>query len=194
MTGKKGVVWCIVGAVLFWSATGCSRSYSVAVSVVDQDGRPVPDAIFYAEAYRSRRTFDFLFAQTDAEGRAPGPESAPLTLEGRPGTKLAVAVLATGKAPVVVYDALGRVEANGLRFVLEDAATAGRWNPRLAQLAYPFGDEPKLRRRLDDDLARPLNQAFREAYAALGADGESVLPLEETKRAAVREFAKSMSP
>jgi hypothetical protein len=168
----------VLVAVAFISA-GCTGRRELRAVIQDASGRPIPGAVFYAEAYTNSGAFDFAFSSAGPSGEVPPAAGRPLSIEWAPGAKLALAAFAPGKQPMVVYDQLGRVKADGLVIPLQDLPATGlRWEPRVANLSFPFEDNPKLAARITDQKCAPLRKAFREAYALLGREG---LPRELTK-------------
>lgn len=177
-------------ATLLLGASACSSEQFLRARIVDGHGQPLPGAILYAEAYTREGAFDFAFARAGPAGEVPpagGPEAR---IAWRRGARLALAAFAPGKVPVVVYDPLGRVKADGIEMPLEDATDeAQAWEPRLARLSYPFEEQPALASRLRRGEYHDLRQAFRRAYAAL-SDGQlhAVLPAEREKIEAMQRL------
>ncbi len=163
------LLWLIA---LFVSA-GCAEHRELRAVIQDASGKPIPGAVFYAEAYNNSGAFDFAFATADPSGNSA------VAVEWKPGAKLALAAFAPGKKPMVVYDPLGRVNADGIVFPLRDLPSTGlRWEPRLANLSFPFEGDPKLAARVAAPQYQALRQAFWDAYALLGGVG---LPRELAK-------------
>jgi hypothetical protein len=176
----------IAAAALLALASSCTTQQELRAFVQDSAGRPIPDAVFYAEAYASGRAVDFTWCVSGPKGEVPPPGHAPLALRATPGAKLALAVMAPGKKPVVVYDELGRVRADGTVFNLKEVASGElAWEPRMGRLGFPFEEAPELAERAAaPELAR-LRAAFRAAYAAIPGTG---LPNERIKREALERL------
>jgi hypothetical protein len=189
-------------AVLFWAALSlaglngaCSSPYrELRANVLDENGKPVPNSIFYAEAWAQSKCFDFAWAKTGQNGEVPAAGAPPLKIRWRAGARLALAAFAPGKKPAVVYDELGRVRADGLTLRLVDLARADRqWEPRLAQLAFPFPDNPELAARAAAPTGADLLRAFQTAYATLASE-RVVLPQEQARQAALSRLAPAPEP
>jgi hypothetical protein len=164
----------IVAALAALAAAACTSTNPLRASVRDASGKPIPNAIFYAEAYDSGGTFDFVWAKTGENGEIP-----PTTIRWKRGAKLALAAFAEGKRPIAVYDELGRVKADGVDLPLSDLPETGlKWEPRLAKLSFPFEGQPELAERIAASENADLRRAFRDAYTLIGSQ---VLPEEQIK-------------
>lgn len=191
---RAGVLGLAAAATLLLGSSACSSEQLLRARIVDAHGQPLPGALFYAEAYTREGAFDFTFARAGAAGEVPVAGGPDARIAWRSGARLALAAFAPGKVPVVVYDPLGRVKADGIEMPLEEAADEGEaWEPRLAQLSYPFEGQPGLAARLRSSEYRALRQVFRRAYAAL-TDGQlyAVLPGEREKLEALRRLDEDL--
>ncbi|MEK7409738.1 MAG: hypothetical protein AAB225_32150 [Acidobacteriota bacterium] len=176
-------------------ATGCSTTQELRAFVFDQAGRPIPGALFYAEAYTHDGAFDFAFSLPGPNGAAPPSGHPPLTIRWRWGAKLALAAFAPGKKPIAVYDELGRVRADGIVFNLQDLPDKGlRWEPRVADLSFPFENAPRLAARAAAPECAPLRRAFRAAYEPLFAGEEPALPRQILKMRALERLVEIPTP
>ncbi len=184
-------IWVAFGYVL----GGCRNAEEITANIVDAANRPISGAILYVEAYDRKGTFDFAFAGSGAAGEVPASGQPTLRIRWRAGAKLAFAVFAEGKKPVVVYDQLGRIQPRGNVFELADLPEVGwRWESRIAELAFPFEDDPVLAGRAAAAHCVGLRQAFREAYRPLIDGEESVLPEEQAKIEALDRLEGLTSP
>ena len=172
------MIWIALGSVL----GGCRTVEEITANIVDANQQPIPGALLYVEVYDDEGTFDFAFGVSGGAGEVPASGQAPVTVRWRAGAKLAFAAFAEGKKPVVVYDQLGRTQPRGNVFELADSPEVGlRWEPRIAELAFPFENEPVLAGRAAVADCVELRRAFREAYRPLIEGEESVLPEEQVK-------------
>lgn len=187
---RRTVLALAVVAPLALASLACSADMELRAKIVDAQNRPLPGALFYAEAYTHDGVFDFAFGRAGLGGEVPAVGSPELHVAWRSGARLALAAFAPGKVPIVVYDQLGRVKADGIEMPLEDLpAKGGGWEPRVAQLAYPFENNPDLAMRLRRSEYRDLRRAFREAYAPLIAGEQpAILPAERAKIEALRRL------
>jgi len=135
----------------------------VRVTIVDGEGRPVPGALFYLEVRDADGPFAFEWRVAGQAGEVPDSAYEPLQVPWRPGSRVALAAFAPGHRPAVLRPDEPNPHTDGLVLRLE--ASAERWNPELAELAFPFEDTPALARDLDRTAA-PLLAAFREAWEA----------------------------
>ena len=167
---------------------GCTTAQELRVSVRDSAGRPIGNAVFYAEVHARNRPVDFAWSRSGKDGEVPPAGQASLEVKWPPGATLALAVMARGKKPVVVYDTLGRVRADGTVFELQDLPPGELyWDPRMGNLGFPFEDAPELAERLRAQANDGLRAAFLEAYARIAA-GHQVLPSERVKLEALRRL------
>lgn len=169
--------------------TGCTATQAVQATIVDEAGRPIPGALLYVEAYTHPEAFDFTYAASGANGEVPAASSPPLTLGWRRGARVALAAFAPGKKPTVLYDPLGNVAPEGMEIMLYDLPDEGRrWEPRLAQLSFPFEHIPELAARAALPEAEAVRRAFLAAYAPLAGGEETALPVEQEKLEALRRL------
>jgi hypothetical protein len=187
---RRALVALAVVASLALASSACSSDMELRAKIVDAQSRPLPGALFYAEAYTHDGVFDFAFARAGSGGEVPAAGSPELHVTWRSGAKLALAAFAPGKMPIVVYDQLGRVKADGIEMPLEDLpAKGGSWEPRVAQLSYPFENTPDLAARLRRSEYQDLRRAFREVYAPLIAGEQpAILPAERVKIEAIKRL------
>lgn len=185
---SRRVICLLWTACALVAALGCTSQQDLRVVVLDGAGRPIGDAVFYAEIHVGNHPVDFVWSLSGREGEVPPTGQAPLRVSWPPGATLALAVMAKGKKPVVVYDALGRVQANGTVFELEDLPPGDFfWEPRMGRLGFPFEDAPGLAERLRAPANERLRAAFLDAYAPIAA-GHEVLPSERVKLEALRRL------
>lgn len=194
-------VWCrtwlafTLAAPLIFSSPACSSHMELRAKIVDAQNRPLPGALLYAEAYTNNGVFDFTFGRAGSEGEIPAAGSSGIRVRWRIGAKLALAAFAPGKKPIVVYDQLGRVRANGIEMPLEDLSGKGQdWEPRVAQLSYPFESSPDLAERLRHNEYLDLRRALQQAYAPLIAGEQpAILPAERIKIEAIKRLEAAIS-
>ena len=182
--GKSFFCLSFVGfALLLLTAGSCSAVEQLRARIIDESGQPINGGIFYVEAYTENGAFDFAFATSGQQGEIPPSGKPALTISWQAGAKLAIAAFAPGKKPIVVYDQLGRVKANGVEITLSGLPRQGeRWEPRVAQLSYPFERNPELAARLATTSTVALREAFRAAYQPLLSGEEPVLSRREKEK------------
>jgi len=163
---------------------------------VDENGEPIPGAIFYAEAYtHDAGILDFAFAEAGSSGEVPPAGSGPLRVAWRPGARLALAAFAPGKRPTVVYDQFGRVDADGIVLSLE-ALSEGvmRWESRVAKLAFPFAGRADLTERISRPDAAALRRAFLAVYEPVATKEARPTPAEWDKYQVLKSVEESAAP
>jgi hypothetical protein len=187
------VAFSLLAAAMAWAVAlaGCGplrSSRDVRATILDENGSPLPGAVFYAEAADESGAFAFLAARAGHAGEVPDSAREPLKIAWRSGARIALAAFAPGRRPVVVQSTGERVETDGV--VLAFAAATElreRWEPQLVHLAYPFENEPELAALVEGPAYVFLREAFQEAYAPLAEKLASELtPLEAEKLAVVQ--------
>lgn len=169
-----------VAAVLCASCN--EATLAVSAQVVDTDGKPIPGALLYVEAYTGRGAYDFAWSRAAGDGRVP-PGGGRLALAARPSARLAVMVTAPGHQTVVLLDHTGALVGHDVRIELAKQSEAGAvWEPGLAQLSYPFEDQAHLAKRLGAAQHAELRRGFAEAYAGLDAPQANPLARELDKK------------
>jgi hypothetical protein len=176
----------LAGAIAL-SACGGPSTRDVRVTILDEDGAPVPGAVFYAEAYDADGPFAFLSAVAGMAGEVPDSAREAAKIAWRPGARIALAAFAPGYRPVVRRDPEGRVESDGALLVLRPAGPDGGWDPAVAELGFPFEGRPELAQR----AAAPEHDALR---AALRAAWDARRALPEPLTEAERRKASTLSP
>ena len=156
---------------------------NLSAVILDESGRPIEGALFYVEAYTHKLgVFDFAFGFAGAEGEIPASGSPPLSIGWRNDTRLALAAFAPKRKPIVIYDQLVRIEADGIELTLQKLPRPGlRWEPRIGHLGFPFEDKPALASRISRSDHEALCTVFQEAYAPLASGEESAVTREWKK-------------
>jgi hypothetical protein len=150
-----------------------AKTRDVRVTVVDENSRPLPGAVFYVEAVDDRGAFAFQWARAGLAGEVPQSAREPLKLPWRRGARLAMAAFAPGRRPAVLRETAGSIDSDGAVLELDPGRA---WNPDLARLAYPFEAVPDLAARLREPAAAPLVEAFRSAWAARSESTGAPIP------------------
>jgi hypothetical protein len=146
----------------------CTEKQLVQAKIVDENNQPIEDAILYFEVYDNNGTYDFGFAETDKNGETPGSGSKALYTEWNSDSHISLTAFSKGKKPVVLYDQLGNITATGMTITLYNLAGAKlKWEPRIAKLAFPFEDNQELFKKAAQPNAKPLRDAFYNAYKPL---------------------------
>ena len=156
---------------------------NLSAVILDESGRPIEGALFYVEAYTHKSgVFDFAFGFAGAEGEVPAAGSPPLSIGWRSDARLALAAFAPKRKPVVIYDQLVHIKANGIEITLQKLPRPGlRWEPCIGHLGFPFEDKPTLASRISWSDHKALCIFFQEAYAPLASGEESAVPREWKK-------------
>lgn len=173
--------------------TGASNNTkTLSARIVDETGRPIPGAIFYAEAYTfASGVIDFTFAKAGPNGEIPAAGTPAPTLGWHKEARLALAAFAPNRKPFCLYshNRQAAVEADGVALPLAPLPRKGlRWEPRLGQLGFPFEEKPELAQRLAQPDYSVLRAAFLKAYAPLANHEETATPQELKKL----EFLQAM--
>lgn len=147
----------------------CASEQELRAVIVDENGKPIPGGIFYAEAWQHPGAFDFVFAQAGTNGEVPAAGSPPLTIRWRSRANLAIAAFAPGRKPLVISDPLGRVKADGitLRLAAQNQSKPER-EFSLTKLSFPFEENPELAARVKASQYAELRRTFRAAYQPPG--------------------------
>ncbi len=150
----------------------CTEKQLVQAKIVDENNQPIEGALLYFETYNNNGTYDFGFAETDKNGETPGNGSGTLYTEWDSYSHISLTAFAKGKKPVVLYDQLGNITPTGMIIALQNLADAKlKWEPRIAKLAFPFEDNKILFKKASSPEAKPLREAFHNAYLPL-IDGD----------------------
>ncbi len=148
------------------AAFGCADLAStrdVRVSILDENSRPLPGAVFYVEASDDAGPFAYLWAVAGRAGEVPDSAREPLKLPWRRGARLAMAAFAPGRRPAVIAEREARIRSDGAVLVLEPGDA---WRPELEALGVPFDPQNPLAQRFEERSEAPLRDAFRTAWAA----------------------------
>ena len=151
-------------------ATACadlSSTRDVRVTVMDEDSRPVPGAVFYVEAVDAGGAFAWRWARTGSAGEVPDSAREPLKLPWRRGARVAMAAFAPGRRPAVLRETGSPVVSDGAVLILVPGPA---WDAELAELAYPFEPGTALAESLARPQNGPLRAAFRDAWATSPSD------------------------
>jgi hypothetical protein len=150
-------------AVLAGGCADVASTRDVRATVIDEDGTPVPGAVFYAEVRDADGPFAFEWRIAGAAGEIPDSAYRPLQLPWRPDARVAFAAFAPGRRAAVHVFPDGRPRTDGAVLTLPRADSG--WNADLAALACPFEDAPKLAALLREPANAPLREALRAAWA-----------------------------
>ena len=158
-----------IGSALALAAAACSDvapERDVRATIVDEAGRPLPGAVFWAEARDAEGVLGWLVAVAGQAGEVPDSAREPLKIPWSPGARLTLAAFAPGRIPAVVGGEEKRIRSDGA-VLTPRLPTDGQVPPVLDRLAFPFEDSPALASRLRQDPRWPvLAAAFREALTA----------------------------
>jgi len=163
MNNKKLFISAFITIALL--LTRCSLEKYLHASILDSEGNPVPDAIFYAEASTHETgAFDFIFAVPDEKGEI-GTKENPISIQWNPKAKLSVAAFAQGKKTEVIIDHSNVIIEHGIIFKLENIENnSSVWEPNLLLLSFPFENQPKLAQRIAQNQYQLLHKTFFDAY------------------------------
>ena len=143
----------------------CAPKKYLQASILDSEGNPVADAIFYAEAStHATGAFDFVFAVPYEKGEI-GTKDNPVSIQWNPQAKLSVAAFAPGKKTEVIIDHSNVIIEHGIIFKLATIENdSSSWEPNLLLLSYPFESQPDLAQKLTQDQYQLLNKTVLDAY------------------------------
>jgi hypothetical protein len=156
----------------------------VRVTIVDEDDRPIPEAVFYAEARDAEGPYAYLVAIAGDAGEVPDTAREPAKILWRKGARITLAAFAEGYRPAVRYREDRPVRTDGAALTLERMkGPADLWRPELVHLHWPpsepAGAPP------DDRAAARLTEHLRAAWEAREALSEPLSPAEELRRRAI---------
>ncbi|BBO81498.1 hypothetical protein [Desulfosarcina ovata] len=159
------------------------NSKTLNAVIKNSNGSPIQGAVFYAEAYTHKSgVFDFAYGYTGPDGNIKQSYGETLTIKWRNNARLAIAAFAENYKPVVIYDPMVTIEADGIEITLQDLPNVGfRWEPRVAKLGFPFENHPDLAHRISTPDHKILLAAFFNAYKPLWNKEETALPNEWNK-------------
>lgn len=150
----------------FLLALGCADTAptrDVRATVVDEAGRPIPEAIFYAEVREDDAAFAFVWAVVGEAGEVPDSAYEPLKIPWRSGARVSLAAFAPGHQSAVVRIDSSTPRTDGILLTLPRAESP--WNAELALLSAPFEGHPELAAEFGAAAQEPLRAAFRTAWA-----------------------------
>lgn len=182
----RGALRWAVPVVSAWLAS-CGRepTRDVRATILDESGAPVTGAVFYAEIYDESGPVTFLSAVAGSAGEVPDSAREAIYMPSRRGARIALAAFAPGYRPTVHRRPDGRVESDGAVLTLERVGDGPAWTPAVADLGFPFPDDPELAARAADPRHDPLRKALRAAWAARRAMPEPLTTAEERKVSAL---------
>jgi len=185
MSGRRREMAALLGVVV--ALTGCGDappSRDLRVTIVDPEGRPIPGAVFYAEARDDSGAFACLVALAGDAGEVPDVAWKAAGLGWRPGARAAIAAFAEGRQPAVHWREDGSVPTDGAVLVLEPAeGPEGLWNPAVARLAWPpplDGAPPP-----GDPAGEALRAALAASWRARAALPQPLSPAEQARFEAI---------
>ncbi len=192
--GTGAFAW--FGAFLFMfqvgTGTGCSGERMLSGTVTDGNGRAVPGAIVYVEAYREGKgTFDFAFRRIDSIGGG----AFSFSLKWKRNAKIAYAVVAPGKKIICGFDRTRYYENHDLQIELYPVETGhDLCVPELIGMGFPFEESPELSERLFQGSYKLLLSVLLLAYKPIV---EGVCPVPsgyEEKLSAVKGLQNGIVP
>ncbi len=157
------------------AAGGCSDIASqrdVRATILDEEGRPLPGAVLWAEARDEEGPFGWVIGVAGEAGEVPDSAREPRKIPWRPGARMVLAAFAPGRSPVIRGGGEERTLSDGAVFILEPLRP-GAPATSLEPLSFPFEDAPDLAARARQDPAwSAMADAFRVALEArVVADG-----------------------
>jgi hypothetical protein len=161
---RNGLVGMLLGLVLV--VTGCVH-YQFRIIVQDNNDKPIPGAIVYVESYDHTGAKDFTWVTIGDSITVPPEDKSPIALGGSNETNITIVIFAKGKKPMVMYDPQGTFNPEMWEYMLEDDYGHQEWDPKFAQLEFPFVHQFDLQDRLKNEKNEPLVRAFLEAYKPL---------------------------
>ncbi len=163
MNCKIASILIVVASALL--ITQCAPEKYLHASILDTEGNPIPDAVFYAEASTHESgAFDFLFAVPDEDGEV-GSKENPATIRWKPNAKLSIAAFAPNKKTIVIFDHDNVIIEHGIVLKMENSKPGdSAWERDLLLLSFPFEKQPELAKRLSGIKPQLLRNSFLQAY------------------------------
>jgi hypothetical protein len=160
----------------------------IRATFADEEGRPIPGAILYAEAADDEGPFAFTWARAGDAGEVPRIAIRALKISWRRGARLSLAGFAPGRRPAVLHDPKKSVPSDGVGIVLPKAERPqDGWNSDLLLLEFPFEPSSALADSVRNPAHRELREIFLSAYEARPDSAESS-PAEEEKISRARKM------
>ena len=177
----------VVTLVAVVTLAGCGDeppSRDLRVTIIDPAGRPIPGAVFYAEARDDSGAFACLVALAGEAGEVPDSAWKAASLGWRPGARAAIAAFAEGRQPAIHWRADDSVRTDGAVLVLEPAeGPQDLWNPLAVRLAWPLppdGAPPP-----GDPARKALQEALEATWQARAALPRPLSPSEQARFEAI---------
>jgi hypothetical protein len=168
--GPRRFAWAASVLLAALAVPGCESVAplrDIRATFADENGRPIPGAILYAEAVDDDGAFAFTWAKAGDAGEVPRIAIRALKIPWRRGARLSIAGFAPGHRPQVLHYPRRSVPSDGVSLTLPSAAQPeGGWNPDLLLLEFPFERMAVLADTLAAPDHRELREAFRAAYEA----------------------------
>jgi hypothetical protein len=144
---------------------GCADLAStrdVRMTLLDAEGRPVPGAIFYAEAREpGGEPFAFFAYEAGPSGAVPDQAREAAKIGWRPGAEVVMAAFAPGYSPVLVLPGSEpKVPLEGGILTLERGFPE---HPYLGELKGLLGESPPAAGHVPPTVFEPLIDLFRLA-------------------------------
>jgi hypothetical protein len=150
--------------LLLAACSGAPSTRDVRVTIVDEEGEPLPGALLYVEAYDAAGAYAVLVAKAGPAGVIPDQAREPLKIAWRPGARLALAAFHPGHRPAVVRDTNRRIASDG---ALLELARGDAAEPSVLELLFPFEGQPRMEDTIAQDDWAEQRAAFRRAWALL---------------------------
>ncbi len=175
--------------------TSCTTTRELRATILDTEGNPVPNTLFYAESFTyNKGTLDFTHSKAGLKGEVPPEGNQPLAIRWQSDAKLAFAVFAPGKSTVVVLDRVDYYNTHDLIVNLRpDTGVQQGLKPDVTSLAFPFEKNEELQTRIKSEEYRLLIQTFLQAYEPVLSGEEPAGKRERKKAKAVERIAREMN-
>jgi hypothetical protein len=157
----------ILLAMSFFACESTTPVRDIRATILDEQGRPIPEALLYAEVVTKEGPFSFVSARSGQAGEVPKNAIRALKIPWKRGARLSLAAFAEGRRPTVLHDPARSVPSDGVSLTLAPIVQpADAWNPDLLLLEFPFETSPELAQEIREPLSADVREAFRAAYAA----------------------------
>ncbi len=188
MNRSTRIIRALAAAAVLPALASCSDVAAVRdvrATILDEEGRPIPGAVFWAESSDETGPFGWLVDVAGQAGEIPDSAREPLKIAWRPGARLMLAAFAPGRIPAILGGGEERVTSDGAVLVLRPRSP-GAASPPLDALAFPFEDAPELAAEVRSDPSwTRLEAAYRDALGAREAAGPALSPAERRKAQAL---------
>jgi hypothetical protein len=159
---KRNVKFCFLISLLIVSGLNCVRTFTGRLT--DENGRSVPGALVYIEAY-TNNTYDFTWSISGDSGEVPSKDFPKLRFFMKPWTKFTYCVLAPQRVPFIINDRTGVFKNGDVGFIIKDDINAhSKYNPLLFHLEFPFEENLTLNKKLTLPEQKILIERFSDSY------------------------------